>query len=568
MNLTGKSQIDQARIEWGIRLRFSPMPRLDMEWIVTQLNSFRIGAIWECGRTWEIMQERDNDLSGSMNKRCEDVAGLDWEVFCEDTPEGHAHKDALEYAYDNVRVTGALDQDKVGDVSQLIFNICRAHANYYSVHEMLLRIDSADKKQATFELRECPIWFFEARRGYLGYLANLFDVYGQPLKSGEWLPAVGYGYMRACSVLYAIKHFSLRDWLLFSQRSGIPWVQGKTDAPIDSPEWNQALQVLASLGNDGMVLTNNSFTIEPIEANAKPHEPFEPLVEYCNRGYDKLFRGSDLASGSRQANKGSGGGGGGKVVGASVQSGEKDILQKRDAKWITPILQDRFDRPLIAYLFGTEPKAWIRILGPADQDTESDLAVAEFAVTNGVPYAVDDFRNKFGVPEPKPGAAILTAPIAPPQVPGAPGEKPGDTAAPGVAGTLAPGAKAGGVQTADLTPPGASRPGRGYNYAGGQETLANTTAPAAPGPSDKFNAAAAKAVADALAPDVSLINERFAALMRITDPQLFLQRATALQQWLTANEVHFWSNPHLLDAIHNLQFTAFGNGLAEKTKAA
>jgi hypothetical protein len=43
MNSTGISQFNQARVEWAIRLRYSPMPELDMDMLGSQLNAFRIG---------------------------------------------------------------------------------------------------------------------------------------------------------------------------------------------------------------------------------------------------------------------------------------------------------------------------------------------------------------------------------------------------------------------------------------------------------------------------------------------------------------------------------------------
>jgi phage gp29-like protein len=409
MNTTGQSQIDQARIEWAMRLRFSPFPELSLDLVVSQLNSFRIGDLWLATRTWEIMMERDADLAANINKRCEDVAALDWEIMSDGSSEGDRHAAALKYFYDHANVTNALDQDAVGDVSQLVWNIASAHATKYATHEMLLRVDNAAAREVTCEFRLTPNWFFECRRGYLGWLPHLFDIYGQPLKLGEWLPAVGYGHMRSCSILYVIKYLPLRDWVLFCSRFGIPQIQLRTGATKDSPEWNALMEAYRMLANDGVLITNHDVEIHPLQVGDKGELPFRPLIEEVNRAYAKLFRGSDLATSSRAREMQ----GEGKAVGASVQNDEKNILLAADARWVTPILNHRVDRPVIRYLFNAEPRAWIKLLAPTDEDTQTDLLTAQFCVQNGVPLSVATVRERFNWPEPGEGEPVLTPPVPP-----------------------------------------------------------------------------------------------------------------------------------------------------------
>lgn len=555
MNLTGKSMIDQARIEWGIRLRFSPMPRLDMDWIVTQLNSFRIGALWECARTWEIMMERDIELQSSANKRFEDVSSLDYQITGEDSAEGRAHKAALEYFCKNLTVTDALDQDAVGDLSKLFWNIAEAHAYKYSVHEILMRVDNAGKKQVTAEFRKCPLWFFEARRGYLGYLPHLFDMYGQPLKAGEWLPAVGFGYMRACSIIYAMKWFATRDQMLFSQRMGIPWVHATTQAAINSPEWNQALELLATLGNDGAVLTNEQVKIALLEATSKADGNFSPIIENCNRGYDRAFRGSDLASGSRMAPSG-----GGKVVGASVQGGEKDILLRADAVWITPILQMRLVRPLIAYLFGVEPKACIKVMGPTDEDTDIDVEAFPLAQSAKIPYAISTFREKFNVPEPKPGEPLIQWPASVAPVALNPDGTPANPDDDAATGAIAPGANPNrNPQEPDPRMPGGGKPLQAYNFPGGQErALANAL-------TSKLEENSRALLANAVADDLDHVFGRLNAILKIPDDEVLLKKLIEFVNDYPALKASVLADPTAARAFQAILGAALANGLAGST---
>jgi hypothetical protein len=72
--LNGISSSNQARIEWAIRLKYSPMPSLDMEVLSGQLNAFRIGNFRQIGKTWEVMMERDGELAVNSDKRKSDAA--------------------------------------------------------------------------------------------------------------------------------------------------------------------------------------------------------------------------------------------------------------------------------------------------------------------------------------------------------------------------------------------------------------------------------------------------------------------------------------------------------------
>ena len=97
MKTEGISSFDQARIEWAIRLKYSPMPHLDMEVLSGQLNAFRIGDLRQVGKTWEVMMERDAELGVNSDKRKSDAAGLEWQIVSDGSPDGDKHAACLLY---------------------------------------------------------------------------------------------------------------------------------------------------------------------------------------------------------------------------------------------------------------------------------------------------------------------------------------------------------------------------------------------------------------------------------------------------------------------------------------
>jgi len=418
MNPTGASQFNQARIEWAIRLRYSPMPELDMGYLASQLNAFRIGEMRVVGKTWEVMMERDAELAVNADKRYSDASGLEWQVVSDGSPDGDRHAESLTYFYKNLKATEALEQDDVGKCDHLIYQLMSAHSYRYSAHEMLLRIDNPAAREVTAEFRHTPIWFFESRRGYLGYLKHIFDMYGQPCLEGEWLTGVGLGWMRPLSMAFAMKHFPLRDWLVFCTRYGSGFMEGITDAQKDSPEWVQASEALEALANDGVVLHNQGVTFKFLDQPAKNALPFHPIIEMIDRLYAKCYRGVDLATGSRGASGGGepGQGGAKNPVGSSVQKEESGIFLLRDAKWVTGIFNERIDRPIIRYLYNQEPRAFFALTPPIEDMTTEDLQSLQALVPMGLKVALQEVYKRFRWKMPAAGEEVLTpAALAAPQ---------------------------------------------------------------------------------------------------------------------------------------------------------
>ena len=432
MNQTGQSAFNQARIEWAIRLRFSPMPRLDPEVMSSQLNAFRIGELRVVGKTWECQMERDGELAVNAVKRASDLAVLPYQVVSDGSEDGDKHAAALTYFYKHARVTKALDQDSIGGISDLLRQMASAHSYYYSAHEMLLRVDNPDAKEVTAEFRHTPVWFFESRRGYLAYLKHIFDVYGQPCVQGEWLTCVGEGWMRPLSIAFCMKAFSLRDWNIWCARYASGFLEGIVDEAPGTTGWEEAKSALQTMANDGAVVHSPKVILKFLEQAARSGMPFKELVDLVNSLYAKCYRGVDLATGSKSGGSSAGAGGGSSnVVGASVQSEESGIYLASDALWATGYLNDRVDRPIIRYLFNQEPRAAIAVTPPPDDTTDEDLKVVQALVPLGWKIALKDVYKRFRWEAPADSEPCLQAPV--PLGPPKPGDGGSTLGAPGAA---------------------------------------------------------------------------------------------------------------------------------------
>ncbi len=512
---SNESTIAVQRIEAAIRQRYSPLPSLTMSTLAEQLNQFRTGELRPASRTWEIMVERDGELAANIAKRGADVARLEWDIQCsEESPKAEAHSEALRYLYNNIRTRSALDQDEVGGIRTLIRQMISAHAHRYSVHELILRVDDPSAREVTFEARHCPVWFFESKRGRLGFLRSEASLYGDEMKPGEWLVTVGHGFMRQCSVAYLGKWLAAGSWMLFCQRFGLPGIQGKTTAAVDSPEWHAFEDALAQFASNWIAVTNKDADINLIETKGGGSSslPFPGMIEVADRLYAKLFRGSDLATQSA----------GNGAVGASLQTDEKDALLADDAELINETLNQGIDRPLIEYLFGEEPLAYFRLCPPRRLNVDSDIKAAEFLTGQGCKIAKSAAMERLGWVEAEEGEETL-------------GDNAPEPAASAPAGTAPK-----------------LQPNLEDEAAATQAAVENEGALQVKGTAQ---------FAQAIAADLAPFRRRLAAIGAITDPDVQRARLTALLAEWDNLQADILADPESAQAMARIQGAAAISGL-------
>lgn len=406
---TAESIISPDRIEQAIRQRYSPFPTLTMDVLTQQLNQFRIGELRPFARTAEIMMERDGDLSVPAEKLFSDIARLPIEVVkAEDSKEAEAHAASLQYFIDNLTARSVLDGDEIGGSNLLLRQMMTAHAYRYSVHEMVLKINSASKREVTAEFNHAPVWFFEARKGRLGYLRGDYDLYGVPLERGQWLTCVGRGMMRQCSVAYLGKWQATAYNLLFCFRFGVPGIHGEFNGEQESEEGKAFAESLAKFASDWVTATYGapgSAKINLIEAakGGSGTLPFAEVIERADRLFARSFRGGDLSTQSR-------GGTGGDVTGSDAQEGEKRIVLEDGGQWATDNLNAGVVEPLIAYLYNATPKAWLVVRPPKQTDSTREGTTLKTAQSLGIPVSVDTARERLDLPAPEEGAKLISGP--------------------------------------------------------------------------------------------------------------------------------------------------------------
>ncbi len=235
--------ITPERIQFSLRARFNPLPSLTPQLLASYLDSFRLGFFRNTALTWDAMERRDYKLQAVAPKRKKAVSRHGWEILTlNDSPAAQQQKLALEYFYNHLTATTALEENETGGLALLIRQMMDAVGKRYAVHEIVWQPGAGTPSPAagsftpslTATFRFCPLWWFEGTRGRLRFLSSEFAIYGDDMAPGGWLVTVGDGIMEACSVAYVFKHLPLRAWLNYSEKFGTPGILGQTDAALDS----------------------------------------------------------------------------------------------------------------------------------------------------------------------------------------------------------------------------------------------------------------------------------------------------------------------------------------------
>ncbi|MDR1890671.1 MAG: DUF935 domain-containing protein [Puniceicoccales bacterium] len=408
------SQISEIRVKNSMRARFNPIKTLTPDSLSQMLDAFSAGYLKAAALTWDAIERRDDVIQGVASKRKKSIARLHWEILSvDDSDIAREQKVALEYFYNNLSATNACDANELGGISLLVRQMMDAVGKKYAVHEIIFEPhefsgsekDSPKLKHTapstllTATFRFVPLWFFENHDGKLKFLANEGATSGIPLEAGAWLVTTGDGLMEACSIAYLFKHLPLRDWLVYCERNGMPGVKGVTDAAPNTEQWEAARDAVEDFGAEFNALMSKGTDIEAIDLSTKGELPYPKLIDRMDRAISALWRGSDLATLSRESG-----------AGASLQADETVILEEDDAGMISEALNSQVDRFVIKYLFGDVPsKAYIKFIPNVKRNVAEELNLYRELYKMGVPISLNDIRERFNLSTPNEGERMLAS---------------------------------------------------------------------------------------------------------------------------------------------------------------
>lgn len=393
--------ITAERVVLSIRQRFNPTRRITADALTSAHDEFDRGFLRNAAMIWEVIEDRDDMVKAVAAKRKKNIARNGFEVVTF-AKEGSVHyeealkqKKALEYFYDQILVSHAIDANERGGFKLLVRQMMDAIGKKFAVHEIIWK---PTPDGLTAELRFVPLWFFENTLGRLRFLAAPYSTEGIELNDGAWLITVGDGIMKPCAIAWMRKNLALSDWSDYSGSYGKPGIIATTTAARGAGQFEAMEDALSEFLVTKSMVLNSAENVKVVDfASANPS--FEPLVERMDRLISALWRGSDLSTISKSQG-----------YGASVQQGETQILEEDDAQLITETLQKHIDRRVIEYTFGPKVPvlAGVTIQQTPRRGTQQDMLVDQFLIAAGMPLSVSDAAKRYGRAIADPGEPILT----------------------------------------------------------------------------------------------------------------------------------------------------------------
>lgn len=381
-----------GKAEISNRMRYNALYMLDPDVLVRHLSAFAAGDIAGIEHVIEDFENRDDKMKIGAFKMAAAVASKPWEVRIakgeEDNERARLHKEVLTRFWNRIEVTDAFCRNRKGGVRLLVKQMMSAESRVYAVHDLVWNVRGDGELTATFT--QIPAWCFENRTGELRYLREPGAYTGEPMRAGEWLVTVGEGVGVTAAILAMSKRLSWNDWLLFSEKCGMPLILGNTGAKENSPAWNALLSAIAAIAPKTGILTDLNSKMQAVQIGGSSGQAtYKDLVETVDRAISALYRGGDLATMSSTQGEG---------TGSDAQDGESELMDGDGCAMVSETLHNQIDRFVIRFTCGDfEPLAGIVINPPAETtDIDREIKIDNHLAALGVKLSKADALQRYG----------------------------------------------------------------------------------------------------------------------------------------------------------------------------
>lgn len=382
------SALDDARVRMEQMAQYNALFHLDPDRLVDAITSFNAGDLGQLARIIRDFEERDDKMATCAMKMRASVGRCDYSILVKEGFENDArakrHAEILKRFWSTVNVTSRFNMNERGGLRLLKKQMMEAQSYGYAVHEIVWR--PLPNGEIAAEFIKLPLWHFENRTGELRFLPTDTAVEGVRMAEGEWLVTTGDGVGIPASICAMAKRMCFQDWLLFSERSGMPIIVGTTGATFRSEQWNNIKGAIRNIYRDTRVLLDSGSRIEAIDTGHAANIPFPALVEWSDRAIAALYRGADLST----ISKGDG-------TGASLQGDEAVMIEQDAAANLGETLHEQVDRFVIRYVTGDdEPLASISIEPVKKPDVDTDIKIDNHLAALGVKLSKADALQRYG----------------------------------------------------------------------------------------------------------------------------------------------------------------------------
>ena len=387
------------------QLRYNALYALDPDVLVRHLSAFERGDICGLERVLDEFELREDKMKIGAFKMAAAVSSKPWEVRIrkgeEENPRAKVHQRALTRFWNRIETTDAFCRNRKGGIRLLVKQMMSAQSRVYSVHDICWKVNGDGTLSATFT--HVPAWCFENRTGRLRYIRNDGQTQGEEMRDGEWLVAVGEGVGIPSAILAMAKRLSWNDWLLFSEKCGMPVIIGKTAAQRGTAAWDQLARAIRAVAPKTGLVADAGSDLSAVSMGAgSGKDTYRELVDTVDRAISALYRGGDFATMS----------GGPDSAGVNAQDGESELMDADGCAMVSETLRDQVEKFVIRFECGDfEPLAEIVINPPAEtEDVDREIKIDSHLAGLGVKLSKADALARYGRTEAADEKDALEAP--------------------------------------------------------------------------------------------------------------------------------------------------------------
>lgn len=348
------------------------------------------------------MEEKDGHIYSEMSKRKRALLTVDWDVVAPRNPTAA-----------ELKLTAAAKElvMDITNIEDVILDALDAIGHGFSCQEIeWQRLGSTWLPK---EITHRPQSWFKTdhqTRTELRLRDNSLD--GQELQAFGWIKHIhraksGYiaraGLHRVLAWPYLFKNYSVRDLAEFLEIYGLPLRLGKYPSGSGDDEKATLLRAVLAIGHDAAGIIPEGMEIDFKDAAKGTHEPFQAMMDWCERTQSKAILGGTLTSqadGKSSTN----------ALG-NVHNEVRHDLKVSDAMQLSGTLTRDLVYPIIALNLGGIEDARRMPRWQFDLREAEDLKTYSEAlpplVKIGVQVPVSWAHEKLRIPVPKEGEAVL-----------------------------------------------------------------------------------------------------------------------------------------------------------------
>ena len=347
----------------------------------------------------QTIEERDLHYAGVLGTRRRSVSQLD--ITVEAAEEGGAEGERWAKV-----VRKWLQRD---ELQSDLFDILDAIGKGYSGTEIIWDTSEGQWEPARLEWRD-PRWFRFETRDLTTPMRLTPDGGKVPLEAGKFIWTVmraksgvplRSGLARIVAWAWMFKAYTQRDWAIFTQTYGQPVRVGKWGTGASEDDKSKLFRAVANIAGDMAAIIPDTMQIEFIEAAnvGAGANLYKDRADWLDQQVSKAVLGQTATTDAVTGGLGSG---------KEHRQVQEDI-ERADAKALSATLNRELVGNWMA-LNGVSKAMWPRLkIGRPEQE---DLAAFAKSVTpfidRGLRLSEATIREKFGLPEPGKGDALLS----------------------------------------------------------------------------------------------------------------------------------------------------------------